>query len=651
MPKLPVKKFSSHPGAPMEQPNLFSIQTDSYKWFRDKGIAELFEEISPIKSYTGDLELYFLDYYFGEPKYTEKEVYFKGITYEAPLRARLKLVNKKTGKTKEQEIYLGDFPIMTDKGTFIINGVERVVISQIIRSPGAYFTVNVYRGRRLFGAKVIPNRGVWLEFETDPDGFIGVKIDRHRKVAATDLLRIFGMGEEEISSTFGEAIKATLRKDGAKNISDSYLEVYKRIRPGDLATTDDAKKLIDAMFTDPARYDLSSVGRFKFNQRLQDGNSSSRLLGLNDLIKVIKEILALNVNPKAEADDIDHLGNRRVRSVGELLQSRLRIGFARLRRNIQDKMSTLEPELMGPVALVNPRPLTAIVREFFSSSPVSQFMDQDNPLSEVEHKRRLTALGPGGLTRERASIEVRDVHESYYGKICPIQSPEGQSIGLVNHFTNFARLNEYGFLMTPYIKVEKGKLTGKISWLDAVAEEKYKIAASNVKFDKQGNIIESHVDARIGGRPGTCSVSEVDFIDIAPTQLLSVATSLVPFLEHDDANRALMASNMQKQAVPSIKPQAPYVGTGMEDIVARDSGYLVTADSDGVVSEIDGSHITVKDASGKTKDYQLIKFKKSNKDMAVSQRPLVSKGDKVKKGDILADGHAMDHGTLALGQN
>src|SRR3989344_7496075 len=651
MPKLPVKIFSSHPGAPIEQTKLYSVQIDSYKWFEEKGIAELFEEISPIKSHVGDLELYFLDYYFSEPKYSEKEVYIKGITYEAPLRARLKLANKKTGKSKEQEVYLGDFPIMTERGTFVINGVERVVISQIIRSPGIYFTLNIYRGRKLFGGKIIPNRGIWLEFETDPDGFIGVKIDRHRKVAITDLLRIFGMSDDEMRKTFGDQIKATLNKDDAKDVPNSYLEVYKRIRPGDLATAEDAKRLIDAMFWDPARYDLSGVGRFKLNQRLQMDGSSSRLLGLNDIVRVVKEIISLNNSSKAEPDDIDHLSNRRVRAVGELLQGRLRVGFARLRRNVQDKMSTLEAELMNPVSLVNPRLLTSVVQEFFSSSSVSQFMDQDNPLSEVEHKRRLTALGPGGLTKERASIEVRDVHESYYGKICPIQSPEGQSIGLVSSLTTYAKLNDYGFIVTPYIEVKKSKLTGKIFWLDAAEEEKHKIAASSTEFDKAGNIIQKQVDARIKGKPGICQSSEVSFIDISPNQLFSVATSLVPFLEHDDANRALMASNMQRQAVPSIKPEAPYVGTGVEDVVARDSGYMVFSEVAGVVSELDGNHVTIKPTEGKSVTYELTKFKMVNGSMAVTQKPLVKKGDKVSKGDALADGHAMDQGTLSLGQN
>ncbi len=652
MSKLPTKIFSSHPGDLTSRPNLALIQSESYKWFKEKGLKELFEEISPIKDYSEkDLELYFLDYSFGEPKYTEKEAYFKGISYEAPLRANLKLVNNKTGNVKEQEVYLGDFPIMTDRQTFIINGVERVVISQLIRSPGSYFNIDLYRGRKLAGAKVIPNRGAWLEFETDPDGFIGVKIDRHRKVAVTALLRIFGLEDKEINKIFGRDLEATFKKDVARTAEDSYLEIYKRIRPGDLATVEEAEKLIDAMFTQQDRYDLSPVGRFKLNQRLESKVSSGRLLTNDDLVKIIKELIRLNNDPRAEADDIDHLGNRRLRPVGELIQNRLRLGFARLRRNIQDRMSMIDFELMTPVQLINSRPLVAVVKEFFSSSQMSQFMNQINPLTEVEHKRRLTALGPGGLTRERAGIEVRDVHTSYYGRICPIQSPEGPSIGLVNQLANFARLNEFGFLITPYIKVKNGKLTEEIVWLDATEEDKYKIAPANVTFDKNGKIIDGHIEARIKGEQGMCAAEEVDFIDVAPNQLVSASTSLIPFLEHDDANRVLMASNMQGQAVPSIRPHAPYVGTCIEDIVSRDSGYLVLPEEDGVISEVDGNHITLKTNSGKSKSYEIVKFKKSNQDMSISQCPLVKKGEKVKKGDILADGQAMDKGTLALGQN
>lgn len=651
MSKLPTNIFSSRSGALIEQPDLALIQTKSYEWFRTEGLKELFGEFSPVTDYSGKrLELYFLDYYFDLPKYTEEEARFKGITYEAPLRARVRLIDKETDKKKEQEVYLGDFPMMTTRGTFIVNGVERVVISQLVRSPGAYFTVNLYRGRKLFGAKLIPHRGAWLEFETDPDGVIGVKIDRYRKVPVTSLFRVFGFKDEEILKTFGDVIKPTLDKDTAKNAADSYLEIYQRIRPGDLATRDDAQKLIDSMFKQSERYDLSLVGRFKLNQRLEIQGAENRLLSLDDLTRIVKEIIRLNEDPAAEPDDVDHLGNRRVRALGELLQIRLRVGFTRVRRTIQDRMSTLQPEELAPALLINPRPLVAVVREFFASSQMSQFLGQVNPLDELEHKRRLTALGTGGLTRERAGMEVRDVHSSYYGRICPIQTPEGANIGLVNHLASYAQLNEHGFLVTPYMKVKNGHLTQEIAWLDAKEEEKYKIA-SIAAVDKNKRIIDKEVGARFKGEPGTYPAHEINFMDVAPSQLVSVATSLVPFLEHTDASRALMASNMQRQAVPCVRPAAPYVGTGVEDRAARDSGRMVISEVAGIVDEVDAAHIIIKSSDGKKHRFDLDKFKMSNQYIAISHRPLVSKGDKVKKGDVLADGQSTDNGTLALGQN
>ena len=650
--KLPVKKFSSHPGNFLPQPNLVTIQLDSYRWFREKGLRELFDEISPISDYSGkDIEIHFLDYGFGEPKHSEEKSASKSITYEAPLRVKVKLLNKKLKIEKEQEVYLGDYPLMTERGTFIVNGVERVIISQLIRSPGVYFTSGMYRGRKLFGAKLIPNRGVWLEFETDSDGAVSVKIDRHRKVAVTSLLRTFGLKDEDILSAFGKVIEPTLKKDGAHTPEEAYLEIYKRIRPGDIATAADAGRLIGAMFHKTDRYDLSAVGRFKLNQRLGIKNSSSRLLTLEDMVKIVQELIRLNSSDKSEDDDIDHLGNRRVRPMGELLQSRLRVGFARLRRNIQDRMSMVEPELMTPVQLINPQPLISFVREFFSSSQMSQFMNQVNPLSEVEHKRRLTVLGPGGLSRERAGIEVRDVHESYYGRICPVQTPEGQSIGLVSQLSNFAKLDEYGFLITPYVGVKKGKVSGEIAWLNATDEMKYHIAGANTKLDKNNRIVDREVEVRFGDKPVICSREDVEFMDVAPEQLVSTATSLIPFLEHDDAQRALMASNMQSQAVPCIKPTAPYIGTGMEEIVARDSGYLLTAPEDGEIIEVDGGRVTMKGKSGKTRRFDLLKFKMSNQYTAINQRPLVRRGEKVEKGDALVSGHSMDDKRVALGQN
>ena len=652
MPKLPTKTFSSHPGALVEQPDLALIQKHSYEWFREKGLKELFKEISPITDYSDkQLELHFVDYYFDEPKYTEEEAKFKGMTFEAPLRAKVRLTNKKNKKKKEQEVYLGDFPVMTDRGTFVINGVERVVISQLIRSPGAYFKMNLYRGRKLFGAKLIPNRGTWLEFETDSDGAISVKIDRNRKVPVTSLLQVFGMDKGNIEKEFGEEIKKTLKKDTTENLDEAYLEIYQRIRPGDLATAEDAKKLIDSMFKQEDRYDLSEVGRFKLNQRLGSTKEKSLLLELSDIVGVVKEIIRLNNDPDAESDDVDNLSRRRVRALGELLQIRLRVGFTRVRRIAQDRMATPDQEEILPAQLINPRPLVAVVKQFFASSQMSQFLSQVNPLDELEHKRIITALGPGGLTRERAGMEVRDVHSSYYGRICPIQTPEGPNIGLVNRLASYAKLDDYGFIVTPYVKVEKGKLTNKVLWLDAREEEDYNIASASAKFNASGLLTDSTVDARIKGKAGTCAAKEVDFIDVAPNNLVSVATSLVPFLKHTDANRALMASNMQRQAVPCVRPQAPYVGTGVEEKVARDSGRLIIAESPGVVSEVDANRIVIKPANGKKREYKLDKFEMSNQYMAISHRPIVKKGQKVKKGDVLADGQSTENGALALGQN
>ncbi len=651
---LPTKTFTSHKGALTEQPDLALVQTQSYNWFRGDGLKELFKEFSPIVDYSDKhLELHFGDYYFDDPKYSEEEARFKHITYEAPLRVKVLLIRKDTKKKKEQEIYLGDFPVMTSRGTFIINGIERVVISQLIRSPGVYFGANIYRGKRLFGAKLIPNRGTWLEFETDPDGSVGVKIDRNRKVPVTNLLGVFGMDRESAVKTFGEKIEPTLKKDITETIDDSYLEIYNRVRPGDLATSRDARKLIDSMFKQDERYDLSGVGRFKLNQRLGFKDSGGGLLQLNDLVAIVKEIIRLNDDPNAEGDDIDDLANRRVKALGELLQSRLRIGFTRVRRIAQDRMSTEDPSSVTPAQLVNPRPLTAVVREFFASSQMSQFLNQVNPLDELEHKRIITTLGPGGLTRERAGMEVRDVHSSYYGRICPIQTPEGHNIGLVNRLANFAKLNDYGFIVTPYAKVDNGRLTNKIDWLDAQEERKYNIASASTEVSDAGVILDKKVYARIKGDVGTLPVKDIDYIDVAPNNLVSVATSLIPFLKHTDANRALMASNMQRQAVPCINPRAPYVGTGVEEKVAIDSGRVVIADVAGVVDAVEAKKITVKPTSGKSKKrvYKLDKFKMSNQYMSISHRPLIEKGQRVKKGQLLADGQSTENGVLALGQN
>ena len=658
MPKfLATKNFSKSPTliAPF---NLNEAQLRSYQWFLKKGPRELFDEISPIYDHTGkELELNFGAYRFDEPKYDEATARYKEASYEAPLKVQLTLVNKKTGRKETQEVYFGDFPVMTERGTFIINGVERVVVSQLIRSPGVYFTSVSYRGRELFGAKIIPNRGAWLEFETDPDGAVAVKIDRHRKVAVTDLLRIFGFQNERMQSAFADIDKgfkylnATLKKDAAKDVEESYLEIYRRMRPGDPATPATAKSLIDAMFHRQDRYDLSSVGRFKLNQRLNfDKKKNNRLLDVEDLIAIVRQIIAMNNDSQAHADDIDHLGNRRLKAVGELLQGRLRIGLARLRRIIQDRMSTEDKDRIMPASLINFRPIAAIVKEFFASSQLSQFMDQVNPLAELEHKRRISALGPGGLTRERASFEVRDIHRSHYGRICPIQTPEGGNAGLINYLASFSRINDFGFLETPYARVTNGRITNDIVWLDALEEERYKITHAGVGRDDAGNILGQVIEARIKGAPGTCAPQEVDFIDVAPHQFVSVATSLIPFLQHDDATRALMGSNMQRQAVVSVRANAPYVSTGEEDRVALDSGYVLQAEGGGKVLEVDANHIKVKYAKG-AKVYPLEKFKRSNQFTCISQRPLVNVGDTVKNGDVLADGPSIENGILALGQN
>jgi len=698
-------------------PNLIETQINSYAYFLEKGLKELLKEVNPIKDFTGkDLELFFEDYYLDEPKYDEVTAKNKNISFEAPLRCKVRLVIKKTGEIKEQEIYLGDFPIMTDRGTFIINGVERVVVSQLIRSPGVFFTMNYQKGKKLFGAKIIPNRGAWLEIDTDFEGVLSVKIDRKRKVPLTSLLRAFGFSaDKELLELFkdtdnGETkyIQETIAKDPAKSQGEGFKEVYKRIRPGDFATEDNAKQMINAMFFNFERYDFGAVGRYRLNQRLDvdfPHTEEYRVLRREDLVSIVKEIIKLNNDKNAYADDIDHLGNRRVRSVGELVQNKLRVGLARMTRNVKDRMSTCELETVVPGQLINSRPIAAAIKEFFASSQLSQFMDQVNPLAELEHKRRLSAMGPGGLTRERAGFEVRDVHHSHYGRICPVETPEGPNIGLVGHLATYAKVNEYGFLETPYLKVyneienteekilnkilreeidgikagtkiieelakkiSKNKkyktikikpwVSREIEYVNAAKEDRKNIAHVGVPSDENGNILEDIVEARVKGNAAEIEAEKLDYMDVSAKQMISVATSLIPFLEHDDANRALMGSNMQRQAVSCVKPQAPLVGTGIEDKAASDSGQVVIARFAGEVIEVDSDHIIIKEevpAGAKKpfykREYRLQSFVKSNAFTSMNQIPRVQKGEQVKKGQLLADGASTDHGELSLGQN
>ena len=642
-------------------PYLAEIQLESWKWFFSEGIKELFKEFSPIKDYGGeDLELEFADFALDEPKYDEYQAKALNSSFDATLRVKVRLTNKKTGEMKEQEIFLADMPLMTPRGTFIVNGVERVIVSQLARSFGVYFTANFSRGKKYFGAKIIPSRGAWIEIESDADGAMYARIDRKRKIPATCLMRIFGIDtNEEILNKFkkedGEVspvILKTLEKDPTKSAGEAYMEIYKRLRPGEPATLETARELISAMFSEE-RYDLSLVGRYKLDQRLGVTSAKpekSRVLSGEDLVKIVNHVLTLNVTPNAEADDVDHVGNRRIRSLGELLQQRLRVGMTRMKRTIQDRMSTLDQTTLTPAHLINARPFMAILKEFFTTNQLSQFMNQVNVLSELEHLRRLSALGPGGLTRERAGFEVRDVHPSHYGRICPIETPEGPNIGLVVHLAGYARVNEYGILETPYRKVKDGKLLEEIRYMTAFEEEKFNIAQAGTKLDENGNILDEETEGRSKGEAGMIAKMDIDYMEVASEQAFSIATSLIPFLAHDDANRAMMGSNMQRQAVPCVRPQAPLVGTGIEERAARDSGRLTIAEEDGEILHVDASRIVLKSAKKET-TYPLVNFLRSNDFTVINQRPIVDLGQQVKRGDVLADTSSSDKGVLALGQN
>jgi len=668
--KIVARKFFNDHKEVMPMPELIEIQKDSYKWFLDEGLAELFDEINPITDFIGrDLELYFEDYYLDEPKFTETESRDKNITYEAPLRVKTRLVNKKTNQSVNQEVYLGDFPVMTDKGTFIVNGIERVVVSQLIRSAGVMFTAEFTKGKKCYGAKIIPNRGAWLEIETDSNKVIWVRIDRKRKVAITSLLRAFGYeNDEEIIKLFKDIdlvknedektfIEATIEKDTAKTEAEGLQEVYRRIRPGDLASVENARQLIHSMFFRFDRYDFGRVGRYKLNRRFSldlANKKENRVLRKEDLVLIIREVIRLNITKEPE-DDIDHLGNRRVRAIGGLIQTRFRVGLARMERIIKDRMSTTDITTLTSTKLINARPVIGVIKEFFMSSQLSQFMDQTNPLAELEHKRRLSAMGPGGLTRERAGFDVRDVHSTHYGRICPIATPEGPNIGLVGHLSTYAKLNSYGFLETPYRKVVHTKtgsqVTSEIVYMDAFEEEKYTTADSTIPMDEAGKILVHKFEVRKHGQPSVETTDKIDFVGVAANQIISVATSLIPFMEHNDGQRSLMGTNMQRQAVPLITAEAPIVGTGMEARAARDSGHVVISAEDGLVTRADGLEIDVENKKGQVAKYILNKFIRSNSSTCINQHPIVNVGDKVVAGQIMSDGPSIDNGELSLGRN
>ena len=748
-------------------PNLIEIQVDSYKWFLEEGLKEVFEDISPIEDYTGNLILEFVDYSLDEkPKYDIEECKERDATYHAPLNVKVRLINKETGEIKEQKVFMGDFPLMTDRGTFVINGAERVIVSQLVRSPGVYYALDrdMKTGKKMISSTVIPNRGAWLEYETDTNDVIYVRVDRTRKQPVTVLLRALGIGtDEEIKELLGEdeRLLATLDKDNTNSVESGLVEIYKKLRPGEPPTVESASSLINALFFDAKRYDLAKVGRYKFNKKLalayrimnriscediinpetgevfvKDGEKISyekaweiqnsginvvhvlsedekkvKVIGNNfvdikshikfdiDDLKInekvhyptLKEILdectteeeikeALKIRmreliPKhillddiiasisyqfnlfsdiGTIDDIDHLGNRRIRSVGELLQNQVRIGLSRMERVIRERMTVQDMESITPQALVNIRPVSAAIKEFFGSSQLSQFMDQTNPLSELTHKRRLSALGPGGLSRERAGFEVRDVHHSHYGRMCPIETPEGPNIGLINSLSTYAKINEYGFIESPYRKYDKetGRITDEIQYLTADEEDIFVRAQANEPLNENGEFINERVVCRtVNGTVELLPANRVDFMDISPKQVVSIATAMIPFLENDDANRALMGSNMQRQAVPLVRREAPIIGTGCEYRAAKDSGAVVVAKHSGIAERVTADEIVIRREDGNKDKYKLLKFKRSNSGTCVNQTPIINKNDVIEAGDVIADGPATDLGEVALGRN
>ena len=759
-----TRKDFSKVGDFIEMPNLIKVQKDSYDWFIEEGLGEVLKDISPIIDYSGNLVLEFFDYYMEEKtKYTEEEAKERDATYSTRLHVKVRLINRETGEIKEQEIYLGDFPVMTESGTFIINGAERVVVSQLVRSPGCYYATDFDKtGKKIYNATVMPIRGAWIEYETDSNDIINVRVDRTRKLPVTSLLRAIGIeSDQDIIELFGEDDKliATINKDTVKTQDEALIEIYKKLRPGELPTVEAAKSLFNGLFFDHRRYDLSKVGRFKFNQKLSLATRITGKISYDDIIdpstgellvekdteisadvaeaiqntginivdvkvndkkvrvigngtvnihnfvtdvdisdlhfkeyvnyEVLKSILDTTEPEKlhkvlaqreeelipkhittediiasvsyllnldfglGEIDDIDHLGNRRIRCVGELLQNQFRIGLTRLERAVRERMTTQDLDVVTPQTLINTKPITSSIREFFGSSQLSQFMDQTNPLSELTHKRRISALGPGGLTRERAGFEVRDIHHTHYGRLCPVESPEGPNIGLISALSCFAQINEYGFVETPYKKVDKetGKVTDIIEYMSADVEDKYVIAQATEPLDSEGRFLNDRIRARFKEEILEVDKSRVDYIDISPKQLVSVAAAMIPFLEHDDVKRSLMGSNMQRQAVPLLMPEAPIVGTGIEYRAAKDSGITVTAKNDGIVEKVTGDEVIVRNKNNVLDKYKLRKFKRTNGGTCINQRPVVAKGERVKAGEILADGPSTKDGEMALGKN
>src|SRR5215210_1233542 len=701
-------------------PNLIELQLDSFNWFLDNGLRELFDEISPIQDFTGRvMELRFKEYEFEAPKYSELECRTRDLTYSKPLYVWVELLIKETGEIQRQRVYMGDFPFMTEEGTFIINGAERVVVSQLVRSPGVYYTAveDPATGRSLFNAKVIPNRGAWLEFETAARGQLYVKVDRKRKLEATKLLRAVGYeNNDEISALFtrvetAEAayIASTLDKDSTNTRGEALIEVYKKLRPGDPPTGDNAEKLVESLFFNFRRYDLGRVGRYKLNKKLSAvadrmgiNMSTERTISREDIASIVGHLIELN-NGLGTADDIDHLGNRRIRANGELIQNAFRVGLLRMERVVRERMSIQEAEKATPNALINIRPVVAAMKEFFGGRQLSQFMDQTNPLAELTSKRRLSALGPGGLSRERAGFDVRDVHHSHYGRICPIETPEGPNIGLIGSLATYGRINSYGFIETPYRKVKrtvgwddpnladyqagtdlvakgggiiakkgssladgaaaelkkqklnafpiKPVVTDQIEYLPADEEEEHVVAQANARLDADRHFVDERVPSRFRDQFPEARPDQIEYMDVSPKQVVSVATALIPFLEHDDANRALMGSNMQRQAVPLLEPEAPIVGTGMEERAARDSGQVVVARKDGVVISVTAERIRVEADAGDLDEYRLHKFVRSNQGTCINQRPIVDLGQRVRASEAIADSSSTSNGELALGRN